>query len=72
VVSEPLGETKSRQTEFMVLCKHWFARSLSPGLRLKKEMKKKSSKMSRVFHRTGRQMGEFCTDSGADTSIYYR
>lgn len=64
------GETKSRQIKLMVLLKDLFAKSLSPGLRSKRAMRKKSSKTSRALHRTGRQMGEFCTDSGVGTSIY--
>ena len=70
VVSEPLGETKSEQIKFVVLLKHLFTKSLSPGLHSKREMRKKSSKMSRVLHRTGRQMDEFCMDSSVGTSIY--
>lgn len=54
MVSELLGETESKQITFMVLLKHLFAKFLSLGLHLKKEMKKKSNKMSRVLHRTGR------------------
>lgn len=67
---EPLGETKSRQIRFMVLLKHLFAKSLSPGMHSKREMRKKSSKLTRVLHRIGRQMAEFCMECGVGTSIY--
>lgn len=68
--SEPLGETKSRQITFMVSLKHLFDKSFSPGLDAKRKMQKKCSKMNRVLHRKGRQMGEFCMDSDVGTSIY--